>query len=993
MAIATGQRLGQTTAPWGQIGGAAQGLPSIQVREKALGPISTPPHDQEARYLLASMLEEYINPSRHDYLSTITSRLDNIIIERQDGDITKNLQSFFGSSDFEITLQLLRYSVYLSSNNLLSEYHTDELLQLVVQSGHFAAIENLIKLKIATTEIFASNILLSAIRKGYIPTVQALIALGIDINIPGGCHEKNTALSVAVRDSMKQRISGEEEEFPLVMILLNSGADINAKSGRDNTSPLQEVISKKHVQLVQILLKAGVILDVPANKPDLLYTALLKAARDGDSKLVRKLLDVLTRPSMITLLQGEAVAASWDDTDTVEALLDAGADVDAPASVIYEAARRAAVESDNWQHLQSAVQIAASKGHTEMVQVLLEAGANVDGYSFTQEEFSIYESVFRRDVEARYRNREEYDWEDLENWDDNSIQDDSSDDDDIYLYHFYRTPLQSAVELEDEVLVRLLLLAGADIEGQGRGLTPLQLAASRNNVKLVKLMLKRRADVNAPARGIGGRTALQAAVESGNTVLVEILIAAGSDLNAAASQNSGYTALQAAVKINNIQLVSRLISLGADVNAAPSPIKGRTCLQEAAWKGHSELVQILLNSGAEVNAAGAAKYGFTALQRAARAGHLSVAKVLLAAGADIHTPATEGDFSAISLAVMTNNLEIVQLFLEAVGLHDNVDPLPLIFRASRKGATEIVQCLIRAGANINALRTDKPSSGYGYPCTALEVALCNGYYNVFELLWDAGTDFNGQVPGLRAALGAASTAWTYDFGPTERDIAQKLLNAGADVNRAFSSDGMPLHNAVGLHRFDRHLVQMLLDAGADVNGRAPDGNTALRNAVLGGNIDLIEVLLNAGADLEAYAPTDAGRTALQDAAQRGNTTVVRFLLERGANYNASAADSKGATALQTAAIGGNLQITLMLLKAGADINAPAAKNNGRSALEAAAEHGRLDILSLLLKNDTNADGLGYRCKNAAKLAEREGHIFISRMLRAYEKVDSEAPYV
>lgn len=897
----------------------------------------------------------------------------------------KTSRTFFGSSAFEITLQLLRYSIYLSSNNLLSDYHTDELLQLVVQSGHFRAIENLIKLRTATTEIFASNIFLSAIRIGYISTVQALIALGIDINIPGGSPEKNMALSVAVKDSIKQRVSGEEEEFPLVMILLNAGAAINAKSGRENTSPLQQAISKKHVQLVQILLDAGAILDVPTNEPDLLYTALLKAARDGDSKLVEKLLDVLTRPSMITLLQDAAMAASFMDTDTVEDLLDVGADVDAPASIIYEAARKVAVKSDNWHHLQSAIQIAASKCHIKMVRVLLEAGANVDGYFFTREEFSTYESLFRRNVEERYSSREEFYWEDDEYDNIEDYSRESYDDgDDIYLSHFYRTPLQSAVGLEDEVLVRLLLLAGADIEGQGRGLTPLQLAASRNNVKLVKLMLKRRAAVNAPASGIGGRTALQAAVESGSAGLVEILITAGSDLNAAASPNSGYTALQAACKSNNIELARKLISLGADVNAAPSPINGRTCLQEVARKGHSELVRILLDSGAEVNAAGAAKYGFTALQAAARAGHLSVVNMLLAAGADVHAPAAERGYSAISAAVMRNDLEMVQLFLKAAGPHGDADPLPPIFRASRKGATEIVQCLIRAGANINALRTDMPSSAYGYPCTALEAALCSGHHHLFEMLLGASTVFNGQVQGSRAARGAASIEWTCNFGPREREIAHKSLNAGADVNRTFSNDGMPLHVAVGSWSFNRHLVQMLLDAGADVNGRTPDGNTALGIAVQKGDIDLIEVLLNAGADIEAYAPTDNSRTALQDAAQRGNTNVVRFLLERGANCNAYAADSKEATALQAAAIGGNLQITFMLLKAGADINAVAAKSNGRSALEAAAEHGRLDIVSLLLKNDTDADGLECKCKDAAKLAEKEGHIFISRMLRAYK---------
>jgi ankyrin repeat protein len=284
-------------------------------------------------------------------------------------------------------------------------------------------------------------------------------------------------------------------------------------------------------------------------------------------------------------------------------------------------------------------------------------------------------------------------------------------------------------------------------------------------------MLQRRSAVNAPVSGFGGRIALQAAVESGSTGLVEILITAGSDLNAAASPNFGCTALQAACKSNNIELASKLISLGVDVNAAPSPINGRTCLQEAARKGHSELVQFILNSGAEVNAAGAAKYGFTALQAAARAGHLSVVKTLLAADADVHAPATARGYSAISAAVMGNDLEMVQLFLKAAGPHGDAEPLPPIFRASRKGATEIVQCLTRADANINALRTDMPSSGYGYPCTALEAALCSRHYHLFEMLLDASTVFNGQVPGLRAALGAASWEWTYNFGPTERDFA------------------------------------------------------------------------------------------------------------------------------------------------------------------------------------------------------------------------------
>ncbi|KAH8651560.1 ankyrin repeat-containing domain protein [Tricladium varicosporioides] len=999
VAIITNQNQHEITAPWDPIFDDPRNdqriqnsFPHIQVREKGASSISALSHDHQARSLFAKILGKSINPNSQDYLSTVTSHLDNILIERQDGEITKNLQKFFGSSTFDITLQLLRYSVYLSSNNLLSENQTDMLLKWVVESGQFAAIAHLIKLKTATTEVFASNILLSAVRINYNSTVRDLIALGVDVNIPGGCYPKKLALLEVVKYLTTKRFWDRRQEvevFHLVEFLLEAGADINAKSGPYNTSPLQEVVFLKHVKLVRTFLSYRT-LDSLADDPNFPYPILRKAVRDNDSNQVEILLnmkanlDALAQLSMITPLQD---AASWHDSDAVQVLLDIGADVDAPLGIIYEVARKAAVESNELQNLQSAIQIAACRGKVEMVQILLEAGADVDGYPLTQEEYSAYESIADRTIKEDYNYLEgsfypdEYD--NYPSMDFEYSDGEYCDEYCTYHPHFYWTPLQSAVERKDFVLVRLLLVAGANIEGRGLGLTPLQLAAFKNETRLVRLLLKHGAAINAPARGYKGRTALQAAAKNGNTDLIEVLLNAGSDLNATAGPNSGFTALQIAVQTNNIKLVEKLIFLGADVNAAASPIRGLTCLQAAAHMGNSGLVQILLDSGAEVNAAGSIKYGFTALQAAARQGDLFITKMLVAAGADIHTPSTEGGCSTISAAIMGMNLEIVQLFLRTASPNDLVDSVPLLFRASAYGKPEIVQCLIKAGANINALYTNKLLN-YNYPRTALEAALNYSRIEVFEMLWDAGAGCNGQVPGLRAALGAASARWRhYTVEPIHIDIARKLINAGADVNRAFSSEGAPLHNAVYAGRLD--LVQMLLDAGADVNGKAPDGNTALLNAVHKDDIDIIKVLLDAGADIKAFAPVERGRTALQGAAECGNTAAVRFLLERGADCNEPAAQSEGVTALQAAAIGGHLQVALTLLKAGANINAPAAKINGRSALEAAAEHGRLDIVSLLLENDIDANGLGSRCKDAAKLAERNGHIFISRMLRNYKK--------
>ena len=405
MTIAAGQSQHETTTPCDalqRVGNHTQAqnfITSIQVREQTKVPISDPLREKKARYLFADILGKPIDPNSHDYISTVTSHLDNILIEQQDGDITRGLQKFFGSSTLKVTIQLLRYSIYLSSNNLLSEQKTDMLLNWVIQSGQFVAIEHIIRLKTATTEIFASNILLSAIRIGCSSTVRALIALGTDVNIPGGCYPKDLALMTTARnllDGGYQR--SKQQDFSILTLLLEAGADIRAKSGRTNTSPFQEVILKRHVKLAQLFLNYGTMHD-PANEPDVLDTALRKAARDGDVSLMRRLLDAkaslnaLTQPSMITLLQD---AVMWHDINTVQALLDVGADVDAPAGIAYEAARKAVVMPNDLRHLQSAIQIAADQGMTKKVIALLDAGANVDGYFLTQEEYSVYESIHYR---------------------------------------------------------------------------------------------------------------------------------------------------------------------------------------------------------------------------------------------------------------------------------------------------------------------------------------------------------------------------------------------------------------------------------------------------------------------------------------------------------------------------------------------------------------------------------------------------------------------
>ena len=427
---------------------------------------------------------------------------------------------------------------------------------------------------------------------------------------------------------------------------------------------------------------------------------LVEAVRGGDTPAVREL---LFRQVDVNLAQGDgATALHWAayraDGETVDLLIDAGANVDAAndlgvtplalasanpsASVVdkllgagadpniasemgvtplMEAARTgnlgaihalldrgANVNATESARDQSALMWAVSERHPEIVGVLMENGADVRARSLTRIRMVKLDSRGggRRSPEVA-----------------TPLETGGS------------TPLVFAARVGDVKSTRLLLEAGANAdEIAADGHPALVMAAFADHPDVVRVLLEAEANPDAFS---GGYTALHAAALRGNLQTVQTLLAQGADPNLPLFKGSrvnrfgiqwalsngliGATPLLVAAAYLEVEIMQALVDGGADLNRALP--NGTTPLLAAAGinverqtrpsdqvrssdtnTGHTTLpreedrivkaVEVLLAANADVNQRN--KDGDTALHAAAGGALLPVILLLAAGGADLN---------------------------------------------------------------------------------------------------------------------------------------------------------------------------------------------------------------------------------------------------------------------------------------------------------------------------------------------------------------------
>ena len=167
---------------------------------------------------------------------------------------------------------------------------------------------------------------------------------------------------------------------------------------------------------------------------------------------------------------------------------------------------------------------------------------------------------------------------------------------------------------------------------------------------------------------------------------------------------------------------------------------------------------------------------------------------------------------------------------------------PELANACRDGRLDDVKRLIGKGFPLNWDYDD----GLGLKCSPLWYACRGDHLEVVRFLLDNGADPNyGEDPPLCLVC--------YDSMPNCLDIAQLLLDRGADVNIRHPDKNMtPLISSCVYQDPSITLLELLIEKGARVNAVEKYGNNALYYAVYRSRCEASFLLLENGSKVEGF---------------------------------------------------------------------------------------------------------------------------------------------
>ena len=331
-----------------------------------------------------------------------------------------------------------------------------------------------------------------------------------------------------------------------------------------------------------------------------------------------------------------------------------------------------------------------------------------------------------------------------------------------------------------------------------------------------------------------------------------------------------------AAAFGNLSMVQNLSEGGSNVNALG--YLDYTPIIWAARMGHLPVLKYLHSIGADLEAKTedvSYSGGETPLFLASKYGHLEVVKFLHENGANVFAEDVNRD-SPIEIAVK-DSLEIFQYLHEIAGV-TILYQTPL-YLAAKYGQLEIVQYLVKNGAEVNARQ-----NGQNDRYTALHAAASNNHLDVVKHLVENGADINSKV--TYTYFGGIEYYYTPIAVAAQSSnflIVKYLVENGAE----FKEDAETINGAAG--RGSLQILEYLHENGANLNATNYYGNNAIYAAAenqLCGNLPATEYLVENGVDVNAKGYKN--QTPLLRAMIKFEECIpfIQFLVENGADVNA-----------------------------------------------------------------------------------------------------------
>ena len=339
----------------------------------------------------------------------------------------------------------------------------------------------------------------------------------------------------------------------VLKILLNQGADVNAKGG-SYVNALSAASYEGHEAVVRLLLEKGANINAQGG---FYGNALSAAAYEGHEGVVRLLLEKGAEIDAADGYFGNALSAAsyMGDEGLVRLLLENGANINA----------------ENGENFGNALSAAAYSGREGVVRLLLEKGAEIDagggdfGNALSAASYIGHEGVVRLLLEKGANVNAE-------------------------IGRKYRNALSAASYKGHDERVQILLEHGANVEVRGGECgNALSAASYYGHEEVVRLLLDNGANIDAE----GGKqygNALSAASHKGHEGVVRFLLEKGADVDA----ESGL-ALRTASEKGQQGIMRILLENKADVNLVFSYYVSGGVSQEVSLDDHEAVIKRLLD--------------------------------------------------------------------------------------------------------------------------------------------------------------------------------------------------------------------------------------------------------------------------------------------------------------------------------------------------------------------------------------------------------------